>query len=71
MAAIDFLKSPIENYRTKHIDVKMFFVRDLLNQEIFEVNYIKSKANLADMFTKPLTKHDLYKFVEAIFKLKS
>lgn len=62
MAAIDFIKSPIENYRTKHIDVKLFFVRDLINQDIFEVKHVRSKANLSDVFTKPLTKFDLDKF---------
>lgn len=68
MAAIDFIKSPIENYRTKHIDVKLFFVRDLLNQELFQVKHVASKSNLSDIFTKPMTKHDLNKFIEVIFQ---
>lgn len=71
MAAIDFIKSPIKNYRTKHIDVKLFFVCDLLNQEIFLVKHIISKSNLSDVFTKPLIKADLRRFIEAIFNFKS
>lgn len=62
MATIDFVKSPIENHRSKHIDVKLFFIRDLYYKDIFEVRYVKSKDNLADPFTKPLTKHDLDRF---------
>lgn len=67
MASIDFIKSPIENYPTKHIDVKLFFVRDLLNQEIFNIKHVASKLNFSDIFTKPYTKHDLNKFTEVIF----
>ncbi|GFS92960.1 retrovirus-related Pol polyprotein from transposon TNT 1-94 [Trichonephila clavipes] len=45
-AAIDFLKSPIENYRTKHIEVRYHYVRDLLYKGLFEVKYVKSSALL-------------------------
>lgn len=67
-AAIEFVKSPIENYRTKHIDVKLFFIRDLYYKDKFELRYIRSKSNLADIFTKPLTKNDLERFLIALFK---
>lgn len=66
-AAIDFVKSPVENYRTKHIDVKLFFVRDLIYQELFHVKYVQSKNNCADIFTKPLTKSDLQRFIERLY----
>lgn len=67
MAAIDFVNSPIENYRTKHIDVKLFFIRDLIYQNTFEIHHIGSKDNIADPFTKPLTIHDVKKFREKVF----
>lgn len=67
LATIDFVKSPIENHRTKHIDVKLFFIRDLYSKDTFSLKYVKSKNNLADAFTKPLTKNDLYKFLSDIF----
>lgn len=68
MAALDFVKSPIENYRTKHIDIKLFFIRDLIYKDTFQVKHIKSKENLSDIFTKPLTKYDLNRFKEAVFR---
>ncbi|GBO38410.1 Retrovirus-related Pol polyprotein from transposon TNT 1-94 [Araneus ventricosus] len=67
MATIDFVKSPIENCRSKHIDVKLFFVRDLVFKNAFNLKYVNSKLNLADIFTKPLTKFELEKFVSCIF----
>lgn len=66
-AAIDFVKSPIENHRTKHIDVKLFFMRDLVYKDTFNLVFTRSKQNLADVFTKPLTKVELKAFVEHCF----
>ena len=67
-AAIEYLKSPLENHRTKHIDIKFFFVRELYYNEVFQVKYVKSKVNLADIFTKPLTRGNIDTFVESVFK---
>lgn len=67
MSAISFSKSPIENIRSKHIDVRLHFVRDLVNRDIFEIKYINTKLNLADLFTKAPTKVQLQKFNQAVF----
>ncbi|GFW45262.1 retrovirus-related Pol polyprotein from transposon TNT 1-94 [Trichonephila clavipes] len=64
---IDFVRSRIENYRSKHIDVKLFFVRDSIYKDIFELEFVRSKDNLADIFTKPLTKTELRKFITLLF----
>lgn len=68
-AAIDFTNSPIENNRTKHIDVRLHFVRDLVADNIFKLKYIRSKVNLADPFTKPQTKEGLKFFKESVFNV--
>ncbi|GBN03270.1 Retrovirus-related Pol polyprotein from transposon TNT 1-94 [Araneus ventricosus] len=68
LAAIDFVKSPVENHRSRHIDVKLFFIRDLVYKELFELKYVRSEDNLSDIFTKAPTKHDLEKFVDVVFK---
>lgn len=67
MAAIDFVKSPIENHRSKHIDVKLFFVRDLVYNEKFMLQFVTSKENLADIFTKPPTRATLNEFTSSLF----
>lgn len=66
-AAIDFVKSPIENHRTKHIDVKLHFIRDLIYKETFNLVFTRSKNNMADVFTKPLSKLALRAFIESCF----
>lgn len=68
-ATIEFVKSPIENCRTRHIDVKLFFIRSLVYDEKFNLLFIRSKGNMADAFTKPLTKLDLIKFKESLFSV--
>lgn len=69
-AAIDFVRSPIENYHTKHIDIKLFFIRDLVFKDVFEVKHVISKLNFSDIFTKPQSKYELQKFIDRLFYLK-
>ncbi|GFT60736.1 retrovirus-related Pol polyprotein from transposon TNT 1-94 [Trichonephila clavipes] len=39
-AAISFSKSPVENYRTKHIDVRYHFLRNLIYDKYFVICFI-------------------------------
>lgn len=68
-AALNFSCSPVENHRTRHIDVRYHFLRNLVHERVFELKYVKSEDNLADFFTKPQTKARLNKFCELIFKM--
>ena len=65
-AAISFAKSPVENARTKHIDVRLHFIRDLVNEKLFDIEYVNTKLNLADYFTKAQVKSSLEKFLKII-----
>ncbi|GFU83317.1 retrovirus-related Pol polyprotein from transposon TNT 1-94 [Trichonephila clavipes] len=49
-AAISFSKSPVENCRTKHTDVRYHFLRNLIYDKVFQIKYIGTKNNLADIF---------------------
>jgi hypothetical protein len=40
--------------KTKHIEIRLEHVRDLLAKRIVQIEYIPSGENLADLFTKPL-----------------
>jgi len=40
--------------RLKHIDVKYNFVRDLQQKKIFDIQYILTENQKADILTKPL-----------------
>ena len=56
-------KNPVYHERSKHIDVRLNFIRDILDDKVFTIEKIATIDNPADMLTKPLTfdkfKHSL------------
>lgn len=55
-SAIAICRSPINNNTNKHIAIKQGFIKDEVEQGRIEIEYIPSKEQLADIFTKPLSK---------------
>ena len=53
-SAIDLSKNPEYHARTKHIDIQYHFVRDEIENRVFTLKYINTKAQLADALTKAL-----------------
>ncbi|PON61875.1 hypothetical protein PanWU01x14_142930 [Parasponia andersonii] len=47
-------KNLVLHGRSKHIDMKYHFLKNLCNDRILDLNYCKSKDQLADIMTKPL-----------------
>jgi hypothetical protein len=52
--AIALIHDPVFHQRTKHIDVRFFFVRDAQAEEKINISYIATESQLADIFTKAL-----------------
>ena len=52
--AIELLKNKKISSRTKHIDVRTHFIRDLYDSGLIDIEYCPSAENLADGLTKPL-----------------
>ncbi|CAI7809046.1 unnamed protein product, partial [Closterium sp. NIES-53] len=55
-STIHISQDPVYHTRTKHIELRHFFIHDLVQQEQLTVEYVASDCNLADLFTKPLGK---------------
>ena len=53
-AAIDSSYNPENHARTKHIDRRHYFIRELVEDGKIVVPFVSSADNLADFFTKPL-----------------
>ena len=53
-AAISFSKNMRSNARSKHIDVKFFFVKEKVSEGLIFVKYMPSVSMLADPLTKGL-----------------
>lgn len=53
-SALKLIKNPVFHHRTKHIDVRYHFVRERYNNGDIDIEFIPSKMQIADVFTKAL-----------------
>ena len=53
-SAIALSRNPVHHEKTKHVDVKYNFVRELVSEKIIDVVKIANQYNPADIFTKVL-----------------
>jgi len=52
-------KNPILHSRANHIEIKHHFIRDYVQNEILDIQFIDTEHQWADIFTKPLTVENL------------
>lgn len=64
--AICLAKNQMYSSRTKHIDVKHHFIRDLIDNGTIKIQYLKSEDMLADLFTKSLPAPRLQKLCKLL-----
>jgi len=56
MSAVKLVKSPVFHKRSKHIEVRHYFVREKFNEGKLDVKHIAGQEQVADILTKPLQK---------------
>jgi hypothetical protein len=66
--AIMLLENESISNRTKHIDVRVHFVRDLRDDKIINVEYVNTAFNLADPYTKNLTGNDFHRLTSGYMR---
>ncbi|CAL8992677.1 unnamed protein product [Prunus brigantina] len=54
LSAINISNNPVQHSRTKHIDIRHHFIRDLVEDNILSLEFITTDKQLANIFTKPL-----------------
>ena len=62
-STIKLSKNPVMHGRSKHIDVRFHFLRDLTKDGIIELKHCGTQDQVADIITKPLK-------LEAFLKLR-
>ena len=55
-SAIALSKNQLFHKRSKHIDTRYHFIRELVNNKEISLTFCSSKEQLEDIFTKPLEK---------------
>ena len=59
-SAINISKNPVLHSRTKHIEIRHHFIRDHVLKGDCVLEFVDTKNQLADIFTKPLNKDSFY-----------
>eukprot|EP00253_Pinus_taeda_P008441 PITA_08441 len=60
-SAIQLCKDPVQHHCNKHIEIHMHFIGKLIHDHVIEVKYYSTDDQIADIFTKALTKVKLNK----------
>ena len=60
MSAIYLVKNQVYHARTKNIDVKFYFVREILDESDFQLQNIHTKENPANILTKVVSGVNLH-----------
>ena len=55
-SAIDISKNHVQHSKTKHIEIRYHFIRDLVERKIMCLEYIPTERQNANIFTKPLVR---------------
>ncbi|KAM1177321.1 hypothetical protein COP2_017215 [Malus domestica] len=63
MSALHIATNPIFHAKTRHIEIDYHFVRELLNFGVLHTRYIPSAHQLANIFTKGLTRERFHSLV--------
>ena len=58
-SAINISKNPVQHSRTKHIDIRHHFIRELVENKTVVIEHFATENQLTDIFTKTL---DLFRF---------
>ena len=53
-SAINLFKNPVQHSKSKYIEIRYHFIRDLVEDKVMCLEFIHMDNQKADIFTKPL-----------------
>ena len=68
-SAINISKNTVMHAKTKHIAIKYHYVREFFEEKQVKMEYIHTKEQIVDIFTKPLPK-DAYEYLKGKLGVK-
>ena len=64
--AIDLDENWSTTGRTKHIDIQFHYLREMSEQGMVEIKFVKSESNVSDIFTKNLSENLFHHHAETL-----
>ena len=64
--ALALAKNPVNHSRSKHIDIKHHFIREMISEGIVWLEHVVSGDMAADFLTKPLGRVQLQRYLSLI-----
>jgi hypothetical protein len=61
-STINISKNPVKHFKTNHIPIKYHFLREQVIERNIKVEYVGTKEQVVDIFTKPLPREDFEYF---------
>jgi hypothetical protein len=61
-SCIKLYRNPVFHDRSKHIDIRYHFIRDCVQRGVVKLDYIQTDEQMADIFTKALSRQKFEKF---------
>ena len=59
---MELANNPVHHKRSKHIDIRFHFIREHIQNGHVAIYYVPTSENIADIFTKPMSRISLQKF---------
>lgn len=59
LSTIALAKNPVLHARTKHVEIDLYFVHDMVQEGYLHLQHVPSQDQIADLLTKPLS-HDRF-----------
>jgi hypothetical protein len=67
-SAMALIRNPVVHQRTKHIDIKYHFIRNLVDSGVVDIMYVPTEDNVADLFTKAVSVATFLKLSKLLVK---
>ena len=55
-SCVKLLENPVFHDKSKHIEIKYHYIRDMLQRGVVNLQYVAMKEQIADVLMKPLTR---------------